>query len=207
MLQKLMRTYRIFGFAFLAHYIAKFVSSRLRRSATIAQVMARNDVPIVRLGSAINSEPSLAAIGALKPDLLVSIGGNEIFRRPLLDLAPRGCINLHSALLPRYRGLMPSFWVLRFRERYTGVSVFLVDEGIDSGPIVVQKKIEIGGMTQEQLIAHSKKIGMQAVAEAIDKLASGHADVIANDASQATYFSFPTAEDVAEFRNAGARFF
>ena len=77
-----------------------------------------------------------------EPDLLVSILGNQIYREPIINLASNGCINLHTALLPKYRGLMPSFWVLRNGEYYTGVSVFFVDEGIDSGPIIVQKKVE-----------------------------------------------------------------
>jgi len=55
-------------------------------------------------------------------------------------LAPKGCLNLHSALLPKYRGLMPSFWVLKNNENKTGVSVFFVDKGIDSGPIFSAKK-------------------------------------------------------------------
>ena len=44
---------------------------------------------------------------------LISILGNQIFKKPLIELAPKGCINLHTALLPKYRGLMPTFWVLK----------------------------------------------------------------------------------------------
>ena len=66
--------------------------------------------------------------------------GNQIFKKQIIELAPKGCINLHTALLPKYRGLMPTFWVLKNNEKYTGVSVFFVDKGIDSGPIIVQRK-------------------------------------------------------------------
>ena len=82
--------------------------------------------------------------------MLVSILGNQIFKRKLIDLAPKGCINLHTALLPKYRGLMPTFWALKNNEKNTGVSVFFVDEGIDSGPIIIQKKVVI------ELIRHNK---------------------------------------------------
>jgi methionyl-tRNA formyltransferase len=138
---------------------------------------------------------------------MVSVAGNQVFRRPLIDIAPHGCLNLHGALLPKYRGLLPSFWVLKNRERYSGVSVFLVENGIDSGPILVQKRFEIGGMTQEHLIEHSKSVGMDAIVEAVEMIMRGDTTRIANSDADATYHSFPTARDVAEFRRAGARFF
>ena len=102
---------------------------------------------------------------------------------------------------------MPTFWVLRFKEKQTAVSVFLVDEGIDSGPIVVQKTLDIENMTQEMLIKKSKLLGMQAMCEAIDQLATNTPSLIANDETKSTYFGFPTREDVRAFRKAGARFF
>jgi methionyl-tRNA formyltransferase len=207
MRQKLLRSYRIFGALFVGHYIARYLGSKLRRAPTVANVMAQHGIPVIRLDAGINKPKSLEAIRALRPDVLVSVGGNEIFRRPLIDLAPKGCLNLHTALLPKYRGLMPSFWVLRFREQYTGVSVFLVDEGIDTGPILVQKRVAIGDMTQEELIRHCKKIGMDALAEALDMIAGDQPCLLPNDDADATYFSFPTTADVAAFREAGAKFF
>ena len=142
-----------------------------------------------------------------KPDLLVSILGNQIFKKPILNLAPRGCINLHTALLPKYRGLMPTFWVLKNNEKKTGLSVFFVDEGIDSGPIIVQEEVEIGNRTQEELILLTKKLGMEAIAKSIDLIQRGEVQLIKNDNSKKTYFSFPTRKDVLEFRRNGKKFF
>jgi methionyl-tRNA formyltransferase len=205
--QKLQRTYEVFGARFLAHYLLRYAQNKLRRAPSVADVMAQQGVPILRLRSSINSEQSLSTIRALAPDLLISASGNEIFRRPLLELARHGCINLHAALLPKYRGLMPSFWILHNRERLSGVSVFLVDEGIDTGPILVQKKFAIGDMTQEQLIRHGKRLGMDAIIEAVETIARGGGGAIENNNAKATYFSFPTAKDVEKFRRAGARFY
>lgn len=207
MVQKLHRTYSIFGVAFVSHYLWRYLESKLKGMPTVAQVMASHNIPILRLQTGINEPQSIDVIQSLAPDLLVSIAGNEIFRRKLIHLAPKGCLNLHCALLPKYRGLMPSFWVLRFRERCTGVSVFQVDEGVDTGPILVQKPIEIGNMTQQELIRRSKKVGMDAVAEAIDLIVRDEVRLIPNGDAKATYFTFPTAADVAAFRKAGARFF
>jgi methionyl-tRNA formyltransferase len=124
-----------------------------------------------------------------------------------LDLAPKGCINLHTALLPKYRGLMPTFWVLKNNEKHTGVSVFFVDEGIDSGPIIVQKKLEIGNKTQAELIRQTKKIGMELVAEAVSLIEEDKVQLIPNPESKKTYYSFPTKKDVLAFKQAKKRFY
>lgn len=204
-LQKALRTYRVFGLTFFIHYARKFLWRKLFRRNAVAKLFESQGVKITVLDNSINHEDSLKKIRAMQPDVLVSILSNEIFRAPLLDVAP--CLNLHTSLLPRYRGLMPTFWVLRFGEAETAVSVFLVDEGIDSGPILVQRPVTIGDKSQEQLIRETKAIGMDAMVEAIDLLATGAPELIENDAEKASYFTFPTRHDVREFRAAGARFY
>jgi methionyl-tRNA formyltransferase len=207
LLGKLLRTYRIFGVGFTAHYAMRFLATKINQSPTVATILRGQNVELFRLNCGVNTESSLQQIRQLAPDLLISIAGNEIFRRPLIQLASKGCLNLHSALLPKYRGLLPSFWVLRFGERYAGVSVFAVDDGIDSGPILVQKRFEIGNMSQYDLIRHSKFIGMDAISEAVAIVMSGNVAYLPNNDAEATYYSFPTAADVAEFLKAGARFY
>ena len=206
-LDKARKTYDVFGAVFFARYAAKFVWSKIVRKWQVRNVLARHGVPLVEVQGSINSDESLARIASYKPDVLVSIAGNQIFRRPLVDLASKACINLHTALLPKYRGLMPTFWVLKNGEKETGVSVFLVDEGIDSGPILVQKRVEIDGRSQEQLIKFTKKLGMDAIIEAIELIRRGNYELIENNANEMTYYSFPTTEDVRAFRAAGKRFF
>jgi methionyl-tRNA formyltransferase len=162
----------------------------------------------MQLKGNINSEDSLKMIRSYNPDLLVSVLGSQIFKQPLIDLATKGCLNLHTALLPKYRGVMPSFWVLKNKEKETGVSVFFVDKGIDSGPILVQKRISITiGMTQSQLIRISKKIGMDAIIEAIQLIQKGNYTLIPNPDEEKTYYSFPTCQDVKEFYKAGKKFY
>lgn len=206
-IQKALKTRAVFGNAFFLRYALRFVWNKLTNPNAMEKVLQSHGTPIIRLDQSINAAESLDLIRKHNPDILLSIAGNEIFKRPLIDLAPKGCLNLHTALLPKYRGLMPSFWVLKNREPETGVSIFLVDEGIDSGPIVVQKTVQIGDMTQEQLIRHTKDLGMDGMAEALDIMAQPAPDLIENNADDATYFTFPTAQDVAEFRRAGAKFF
>ena len=102
---------------------------------------------------------------------------------------------------------MPTFWVLKNNEKYTGVSVFYVDDGIDSGPIIVQEKIEIGNKNQEQLIRITKKIGMKCILRAIELIRDNKVKLIKNDDSKKTYFSFPTRSDVSQFYKLNKKFF
>ena len=205
--QKSKKTYNIFGTSFFLHYSIKFLKSKLDGNNTVRRVLKKNGILEIKLDKGINHPESVDKIKALQPDLLISILGNQIFKEDIINLAPKGCLNLHTALLPKYRGLMPTFWVLKNNEKYTGVSVFYVDQGIDSGPIIVQKKVPIGDRSQEELIKYTKKLGMEAIAEAVDRIEKDDVKLITNDAAAKTYFTFPTKEDVKVFRQNGKRFF
>lgn len=206
--QKLKKTWKIFGRIFFFKYAFEFVKKKAFSKSNVKNVLRRHNIPIVELEKGINHPDSLEVIKSYLPDVLVSIAGNQIFKKPLIDLAPKGCINLHTALLPKYRGLMPSFWVLKNNEKKTGVSVFFVDEGIDSGPIIVQKEVEIlPHESQQSLIKRTKKIGMDAIIEAIEKIRNNDLNLLPNNDDEMTYYSFPTKEDVKEFRKAGKKFF
>tara|TARA_Y100001933_G_C18921541_1_gene531204 strand:- start:4 stop:585 length:582 start_codon:yes stop_codon:yes gene_type:complete len=133
-LNKAIRTYKIFGMKFFFYYSIKFILNTFKTSKSLDFVLRKNSIKKIQLNKSINHKESIELINSHKPDLLISILGNEIFKKPIINLAKQGCLNLHTALLPKYRGLMPSFWVLKNDEKFTGVSVFFVDEGIDSGP-------------------------------------------------------------------------
>jgi len=206
-IDKAYRTYSIFGARFFLRYGMDYLVSKLPHRLGVTEVLRLHNVPKIPMCGSLNSTESLENIRAMSPDLLISIAGNEIFRKPLIKLAPLGCLNLHTALLPKYRGLMPSFWVLKNGEQETGVSVFYVDEGIDSGPILVQERVNIGDMTQKELIMVTKDMGMRAISRAVEKIRDGDTDTLPNMDSESNYFRFPSKQDVREFRKSGARFF
>ena len=205
--QKAKKTLSIFGLKFFVFYSFRFLIRKLQPGKKVPRVLKKNNITEIRLEKSINHRDSLDKIKSYDPDLLISIAGNQIFKSQLINLAPKGCLNLHTALLPKYRGLMPSFWVMKNNEVKTGVSVFFVDEGIDSGPILVQKEMAIENRTQEQLIKDSKQLGMDAIIEAIKKIKHGDYKLIPNIDAEKTYFSFPTKEDVRDFKLKGKRFF
>ena len=158
-----------------------------------------NDAAVV-MGMKVTAQDRIAVDGVLV---------NEIFKQPLFESAKYGVINLHSALLPKYRGLMPSFWVMRHNEEKTGVSVFFVDEGIDSGPIIVQKEVPLLNRTQAELIWELKYRGADTIVEACNLVAEHgkNTPTMANDEKEMTYYSRPTKEDVKAFKSIGKKFF
>ena len=106
--KKAFKTFNLFGVKFFLYYSFKFIISKLLYQLDQKFLKIKNIKNIKIIGS-INNEKNLKLISSHKPDLLVSILGNELFKKPLINLAPKGCINLHTSLLPKYRGLMPTF--------------------------------------------------------------------------------------------------
>ena len=206
LITKALKTLRIFGVRFFIYYSLKYIYSKVF-TISLIKYLKKKKIKIINISGSINGVKSLNKLKKLKPDLFVSILGNQIFKKELISIPKLGCINLHTSLLPKYRGLMPTFWVLKNMEKYTGVSVFFVDEGIDSGPIIIQQKVLIDNMNQSQLIEHTKKIGMELISESIKKIKNGSFELIPNPNSEKSYFSFPTKNDVEEFKINGKKFF
>ena len=207
LIKQAIKTFNTFGLKFFVYYCVKFILSKFQNSNKFENILKKNMIDIITLNKHINHKESVDIIKKYKPDLLLSILGNQIFKEPIINLAPKGCLNLHTALLPKYRGLMPTFWVMKNNESYTGVSVFFVDKGIDSGPIVVQERVKIGDKTQKELIKYTKKVGMESIAKAIDLIEKDQVRLIENDDVDKTYYSFPERKDVVNFLSKKKKFF
>lgn len=203
---KILTTLNIFGIKFFVLYAMSFLKNIIA-GQSVLQILNQRKIKILRLKKSINAECSVSLFKSLNPDLLISISGNEIFKAEVLSIPKSGTLNLHTALLPKYRGLMPTFWALKNQEVETGVSVFFMDEGIDTGPIIVQKKVRTDGLSQSQLIEITKALGMEAIVEAVLLINDKLVVPIENNDTDSSYFSFPTREDVKGFLSSGARFF
>lgn len=164
------------------------------------------DLPIHETRN-VNSQDYLDFLRGLDLDVIISINASQKFKGDILALPRLGCINVHGALLPRYRGRLPSFWVLANGEKETGTTVHFMNEELDDGPILLQERVEISESdTQDTLIRKTKAAGARLIVEAIDRLERGSANTQPNDRSQATYFSFPTRADGLRLRQQGRRF-
>jgi len=155
----------------------------------------------------VNHEESLRWVAGHNPDLIVSISAPQVFRPPLLRLPRLGCINLHGGPLPRYQGLMPSFWALANGEKETAATVHRMTEKIDQGEILAQAPVPIlPDDTLDALIKRSKATGAQVLLETIERFRAGDVRGAPFDKTQATYFHFPTRRDRLRFLKAGHRF-
>ncbi|MFM6349575.1 MAG: methionyl-tRNA formyltransferase, partial [Dolichospermum sp.] len=79
----------------------------------------------------------------IRPDLLVSVAASQILKKAVLEVPPLGCINLHSAPLPRYQGMMPNFWTMVNNEPEATVTIHYMAEKLDAGDIILQKSVAI----------------------------------------------------------------
>ncbi|MDF2953325.1 MAG: Methionyl-tRNA formyltransferase [Thermodesulfobacterium sp.] len=103
------------------------------------------------------------------PDLIVVCAYGKIFPKELLEIPKFGCWNIHASLLPKYRGASPINWAILEGEKETGITIMLMDEGLDTGPILLQKKIPI--LKEDTAITLSQKLarlGKEAILEAIE---------------------------------------
>jgi len=136
----------------------------------------------------INAPAVLDQIRELAPDVIVVASFGQILTGELLRIPRLGAINLHASLLPKYRGAAPIQWALIRGEQETGVTTFLMDEGMDTGPILLQRKVEItpeddAGSIEERLAA----LGAEAMLETLTGLADGKLEPQPQDHSAATY--------------------
>lgn len=156
----------------------------------------------------VNSGDFIDRIASAKIDLVISIASPKIFRQPLLDAPTYGCINYHTAMLPKYRGRQPLFWAMLHDEAEVGISIHEMDAKLDNGPILVQERVKVeSGETLHSLYLKTIERGPGLMVEAIEKLDGGISDRIENDKAQATSFRFPGPEDSRKFRAQGKRFF
>ncbi|MFC1974502.1 methionyl-tRNA formyltransferase [Chloroflexota bacterium] len=208
------RLYDIFGLRAFLTYGVLFVYHRLfavpsrwlkfRRFYSVKSAARRNSVPVYKLND-INSRESLNFLKYLAPDIIISVAAPQIFRKELINLT-RYTINIHAALLPEHKGMMPSFWVLAEGEEKTGITVHYVNEYIDKGEIILQKTIDITPQdTLHSLQSRVAKIGAVALLGALTKIEKGDVTGV-NPRGAGSYNTFPTREDAKMFRARGRRF-
>ena len=104
-------------------------------------------------------------------DLIVSVNFNQILKKEIIEVPQRGCINVHASLLPKYRGRAPLNWAIINGEDKTGVTVHFIDEDIDTGDIILQRKIPINHDDYiSDIMTQVKEIYPEIVLDAIDKI-------------------------------------
>jgi methionyl-tRNA formyltransferase len=119
-----------------------------------------HDLPVLQPERVRNSD-FIEHLRNLAPDLFVVAAFGQILPREILELPPKGCVNVHPSLLPKYRGAAPINWAIIRGETKTGVTIMLMDEGMDTGDILMQEETPVApGETYGEL--HDRLAGMGA---------------------------------------------
>ena len=136
----------------------------------------------------IKDQQAIEDIGGLKPDVIVVMAYGQILPRDVLEIPKIACLNLHASLLPRWRGAAPIQAAIAGGDLETGITVMHMDEGLDTGDILLQRRIDIrsndtGGSLHDRLA----QIAPEALLESLRLLATNAAPRIPQDNSLATY--------------------
>jgi methionyl-tRNA formyltransferase len=154
----------------------------------------------------VNAPEFVAELAHRDIDVIVSVSCPQIFKRDLLRTPTLGCLNVHGALLPRYRGIMPSYWMLANGEGEAGVTVYFMNEDIDAGDIAGQRKFEIRATdTLDQFLQRSKRVAAELVTDVLHQIEHGTVTRRPMDVSEGSYFSWPDRASVRRFLASGRR--
>ena len=155
---------------------------------------AAHSIPVLQPES-VRKELFLEQIRELAPDLLVVVAYGKILPGALLRLPPLGAINVHGSLLPKYRGAAPIQWAVIQGETRTGITIMQLDEGMDTGDILLVAPVSIGPQeTAGSLFARLALLGGQTLATAVTQLKQGQLPRQPQDSALATSAPMLTKE-------------
>ena len=169
-----------------------------RPSDPIKQEADERGIPVFQFRR-MRRKVAIDAFLGLNADLCVMAFVTDIVPDAILEAPTRGTIQYHPSLLPKHRGPSSMNWPIMWGETITGLSIFWPDKGLDTGPILLQKEVEI---TQDDTLGSLYfgklyQMGVDAMIEAVGLVRDGAAPRIDQDHSQATYEGWCRAEDVA----------
>ena len=139
----------------------------------VKETALKYGIPVFQPEKLRNPE-AVAEIEKSKPDMIVVAAFGQILPKSVLSLPKYGCINVHASLLPAYRGAAPIQWAILDGQKETGVTIMYMNEGLDTGDILLQKAIpiaddETGGSLHDRLA----ELGAEALTEALPKILDG----------------------------------
>lgn len=175
----------------------------LRYSHSLRQTACREHIDYIRIRR-INSINARNFLSSLDPDVFLSIACPQILRKKTLSIPRLGSWNVHSALLPKNRGMLPSFWSL-FHGDMPGVTLHKMVEKLDAGEILLQKPINtsIEDMSVHQLLRKSKSVAAEIVSIGLPIIEKGGFSLTGNPVEEATFNSFPSKDDIKRFLDMG----
>ncbi len=122
----------------------------------------------------VKTDEVVATLSALKPDVIVVVAYGQILSKAILDIPTYGCVNVHGSLLPKYRGAAPIHWAIADGEKETGITTMLMDEGLDTGDMLLKRTCPIGPeTTTATLEPQLAEMGAELLVETLAGLEAG----------------------------------
>jgi methionyl-tRNA formyltransferase len=139
----------------------------------VKQAAMRLELPVYQ-PERIRRPEAQAHLAALAPEIMIVVGYGQIIPQSVIDMAPRGIVNVHASLLPKYRGAAPVQWAIVDGETRTGVATMQINAGLDTGDILLERETEIGPEeTALELGERLSVMGAELLIETLDGLARG----------------------------------
>lgn len=159
---------------------------RKARPTPVARWADANSIPYMESDS-VNAPSDIEIIAENQPDLFVVVAFGQKIGDELINLPPKGAINVHASLLPKYRGAAPINWVIVNGERQTGISIITLVEKMDAGDILAQQECEIGpDETAGQIHDRLAQMAAPLLLKTVDKIEDGSVVYTRQDHSKAT---------------------
>lgn len=207
-----LKDFLILGVKFAVYKLLNYIAVNIFKGKfpgtfSVEHILRKKNQVIIDIKN-INSKESLLYLRSLNIDVIISIAASQIFKKGILELPGLGCFNIHTARLPKNRGMMPNFWSLYNydKEPVSAITIHKMNEALDDGQILVQQEFKLNpAESLDSLIRRTKQISADVFLKAVDLISSGHISLLKNDAANATYNSFPSKEDVKKFKEKGLR--
>lgn len=211
--QQLKRNWKRSGFTFVEYlsfhfvyyyfmvYLGAFINKILGREQkvySVKQLSKKYGIPILKTNNP-NDPEIVSYFKKIDPDLIVSAYFDHVIRKPVIDLPKFGVINVHTALLPDYRGPFPPLWPILRKEKVIGVTIHYINsERLDAGPILAEKKCFVE--KNESVLGvdcRLMKEGINLIKDIVVKIENGTATSIPQEErGSGKYYSYPTKDDL-----------
>jgi methionyl-tRNA formyltransferase len=144
----------------------------------------------------VNAPEVLTELEGIKPDYFIVANFQQLLKQEILAIPRIAAINFHPSPLPRYAGLAPFYWMVRNGERQSAISVIRMDEGLDTGPIIMQRHMAMTGHeTSISLRTSQERQNVLMLLDLIPSLASGSFTCVPQDLNKRTYYGRPSEDD------------
>lgn len=167
-----------------------------RHPNPVKQCAEQHSLPVLQ-SRLLKSTEAISWVAELEPDLLVLAFVTSFVPKEMIDLAPRGGINYHPSLLPKYRGGSAINWAIINGETETGVSIHYIDEGVDTGPVLLQESVVIEPDDTVKSVYFEKlyPMGIRMIGEAVELIKEDRGKALAQDETLASFQPVITAND------------